>query len=264
MANEFAERQVRCDAVGPESVPQLEPALEPAVAAGRFKAAYHLPDECQIRNPRHLKALIAACRARGVDLVPNVAATEFVVSGERLEGVKTTAGMLRAEQYCLTSGAWTQQLLAKLGIANGILPIRGQMLLYRCNLRPFRAVLNEGNRYMVARDDGHVLVGSTEEEVGFEKRTTPEGLADLQRFANQLLPLLGRATLEKSWAGLRPASFDGFPYLGRVPTLSNTFVAAGHFRSGLYLSPATAVVLRQALLSEAMEVDLEPFRLGRG
>jgi glycine oxidase len=264
MANECAERQIACERWSNDEIAAHEPALATAVAAGRFKAAYLLPGECQIRNPHHLQALVAACRARRVELLPNVEATEFVVQSERLEGVKTSAGVLRAEQYCLTGGAWTQQLLAKLGIANGILPIRGQMLLYRCESRPFSGVLNEGNRYMVPRDDGHVLVGSTEEEVGFDKRTTPEALADLRQFATDVLPLLKNATLEQSWAGLRPASFDGFPYLGRIPTLNNAFVAAGHFRSGLYLSPATAVVMRQALLGEEPVVPLEPFRLGRG
>jgi glycine oxidase len=264
LANECAERRLECQRWPSEEIVAREPALSAAVAAGRFKAAFYLPDECQIRNPHHLKALVAACRARGVELAPNVEATEFVVRGQRLEGVKTSAGVLRAEQYCLTGGAWTQQLLAKLGIANGILPIRGQMLLYRCESKPFTAVLNEGNRYLVARDDGHVLVGSTEEEVGFDKRTTPEALADLQQFATELLPVLKDATLERSWAGLRPASFDGFPYLGRIPTLSNAFVAAGHFRSGLYLSPGTAVLMRQAIMGEESIVPLEPFRLGRG
>jgi glycine oxidase len=255
MWNVFQEEQVPIEAVELTQLKTLEPAIAKAVESGRFKAAYDVPTECQLRNPRHLQALKVACQNAGVVLMPHVEATEFVLSGDRLEGIRTTAGLLSAEQYCLTSGAWTQQLLARLGIANGILPIRGQMLLYRCQHQPFTRVLNEGNRYMVARDDGYVLVGSTEEEVGFDKRTTEVGLADLKSFAVALVPDLAAASLEQSWAGLRPASFDGFPYLGRLPELTNAFVAAGHFRSGLYLSPGKALVMSQLLRGETPSIN---------
>jgi glycine oxidase len=116
---------------------------------------------------------------------------------------------------------------------------------------------------MVPRDDGRVLVGSTEEEVGFDKRNTEEGLRELRAFAGDLVPALREAELERSWAGLRPASFDGFPYLGPLPTLANAYVAAGHFRSGIYLSTGTAVVMRQLICGEQPEIDLRPFRVGR-
>lgn len=264
MWNVFHEEQIPIEPLPPQEIIQREPALQAAVETGRFRAAYHVPTECQIRNPHHLQALAIACKRRGVQLTPHVEARGFRVADDRLQGVETTAGLLEAQQYCLTSGAWTQQLLSKLGIPNGILPIRGQMLLYRCQRKPFGAILNEGNRYMVARDDGHVLVGATEEEVGFDKRTTDVALADLQAFATAMVPALAAATLEQSWAGLRPASFDGFPYLGSLPGLRNAFVAAGHFRSGLYLSPGTAVVMAQLLRGERPAIDLEPFRVGRG
>jgi glycine oxidase len=258
------EEQVAIERVAPADVALLEPALAPAVEARRFQAAYDTPEECQLRNRHHLRALIVACRQLGVDLVPHVAAEDFVLDGERLEGVRTSAGVLRAERYCLASGAWTEALLRRLGVPNGILPIRGQMLLYRCAQQPFTRILNEGNRYLVAREDGYVLAGSTEEEVGFDKRTTPAGLADLRSFAEALVPALAEAKLEKSWAGLRPATFDGLPYLGQIPALSNAFVAAGHFRSGLYLSGGTAVLMSQLMRGEEPDIDLEPFRVGRG
>jgi glycine oxidase len=137
------------------------------------------------------------------------------------------------------------------------------MLLLRLPRPAFSHVINEGSRYLVPRDDGRVLVGSTEEEVGFDKRTTEEGLRELRQLACSLVPALSDASLEQSWAGLRPASFDGFPYLGRLPELVNAFVAAGHFRSGLYLSTGTAVVMRQLICSGESSIALDAFRVGR-
>ena len=144
------------------------------------------------------------------------------------------------------------------------MPIRGQMVLFRAPRRLFSHVLNEGPRYIVPRDDGRVIVGSTEEEVGFDKQTTVTEIQELKDLAQRIVPELGQALVEKTWAGLRPATFDGFPYLGVVPELPNVFVAAGHFRSGLHLSTGTARVISQLMRGESPEIDLSPFRVGRG
>jgi glycine oxidase len=196
-----------------------------------------------------------------VTITPNVPA--FVVRNGELVELRTSGDPLKAHQYCFTAGAWTGQLLQRLSISTGILPIRGQMVLFRCELPPISRIVNIGSRYLVPRDDGHVLAGSTEEEVGFDKRTTEDAIAELTSFARELVPALREAPIERSWAGLRPGSFDGLPYLGPLPGLKNAFVAAGHFRTGLYLAPATAVVMSQLLLDEQPQIDLAPFRVGR-
>lgn len=243
-------------------------AIDPGIKADRALAACFVPDESQLRNPRHLQALAAACRAAGVELTPNAAVNGFTLSHGKLShgeltGISTTAGPLQARRYCLTSGAWTGQLLQRLNIHLGILPMRGQMVLFHCDQPPIHRIINEGSRYLVPRQDGYLLAGSTEEEVGFDKRTTDESINELVAFAQNLVPSLATASIEKTWAGLRPASFDGLPYLGRLPGLSNAFVAAGHFRNGLFLSPATALVMSQLLRDEAPLIDLTPFRVTR-
>lgn len=224
----------------------------------KIQNVYLDPDEAQLRNPRHLQALVAACRLAGVDIVRQTEAQELVVKNGRIVELNSTRGAMRAGRYCFTAGAWTGKLLAALGTAVNVLPIRGQMVLFRCDQPPIRRIVNEGSRYLVPRDDGRLLAGSTEEEVGFDKRTTEEGIAELTAFARQLVPVLADAEIERTWAGLRPASLDGLPYMGRLPGLDNALVAAGHFRSGLYLSPAVAVVMSQLLRDEQPQIDLTP------
>ncbi len=247
----------------PEALASLEPALALHAEAGAIRAAYLLPQEAQLRNPWHLQALLAACRQRGVDVTADCPAQSFLVEAGLVTGVQTPQGVIQAEQYCICSGAWTRLLLEQLGISNGIEPIRGQMVLFRCPRPPLKRIIIEGTRYLVPREDGRVLAGSTEEEVGFDTRTTEEAVADLTGFATTLAPVLADAEVEKTWAGLRPGTYDGLPYLGRAPGLENTFVAAGHFRSGLQLSPGTAVVMAQFLCDEETDVDLSPFHVGR-
>jgi glycine oxidase len=254
---------IRVEIATSQTIVEIEPGLADAMRRAPIKSSFFLPDEAQIRNPRHLQALVAACRKAGVTLLESAAVHSFDLVGGRIASVRTSQGNFSANRFCITSGAWTQGLLSQLGIENGILPIRGQMILFASSQPLIRCVLNEGPRYLVPRDDGHLLAGSTEEEAGFDKSNTAEVIRELADFAYSWLPQLQNAKIERTWAGLRPASFDGFPYIGAVPGLENGFVAAGHFRSGLYLSPGTATLLAQQICGETPSISLSPFRVGR-
>lgn len=243
---------------------ELEPRLQ-TVADSQPFSAWLLPDECQLRNPRHLQALTRACEQNGVLFHCDTSVDDIGIEGETVKWVVTGDGRsFTAGQVCLCSGAWAQRALTQLGIANGILPVRGQIVLYRCEAPPIRHVLNEGHRYLVPRHDGRLLAGSVEEEVGYVCETTPEAISQIRTWAAEILPELAHTEVERSWAGLRPGSYDGLPYLGRVPSAKNLFVAAGHFRSGLYLSCATAVLMANLMQGRTNDIDLTPFRVGRG
>ncbi len=246
---------IAAEMLSPARLSELEPALEPAEPA----AVYHLSDECQVRNPRHVKALLAACTSRGVTISPGVEAEDFHIRERRIEGVQTVSGTLRAKRYCIASGAWSRAIAARLGWQPEIKPIRGQIVLLALDRSPLTRIVNDGPRYLVPRNDGHVLVGSTEEDAGFDKRTTAEGIGGLLSFALSLAPALAEARFERSWAGLRPGTADGLPYLGRLPDYDNGFIAAGHFRSGLQLSTATAVVMAELMRGRQPQIDLTVF-----
>jgi glycine oxidase len=236
--------------------------LEPAVAAG-YDRAYFLPDMAQLRNPRHVKALLAACRLRGVRLRPGCPATGFERRGTRVAAVRTGAGDLAAGRFLLTSGAWTDALLEPLGWRPGIRPVRGQIALLNAGSPLLRRIVLHGKRYLVPRPEGRVLAGSTEEDAGFDKRTTAAAVGDLLALAVRLVPALADAAVERCWAGLRPGSPDGLPFIGPVPGCENVVVAAGHFRAGIQLSPATGVAVKELLLGQPLTVPLEAFRLDR-
>jgi glycine oxidase len=223
---------------------------------------WHLPDLAQLRNPRHLQALISACAGK-VRLLPQCPVHALENAGQRVTGVRTPGGVLHADRVLLTAGAWIDALLEPLGCRAGIAPVRGQIALLRMEPVPLHRVLLCGSRYVVPRPDGRVLVGSTEEWVGFNKRTTATAIADLLSFAIHLVPVLRSAALERSWAGLRPGSSDGLPYLGPVPDWQNLFIAAGHFRHGIQLSAGTGLLVKDLLLGQKPSLDWTPFRFER-
>jgi glycine oxidase len=237
---------------------RLAPGL--SAEAGR---GYFLPGMAQVRNPRHLKALIAACELLAVGLVPSSEVFSLVRQGDRVSAVETEEGRVAGGKFLIAAGAWTDELLAPHGWRPGVRPIRGQIALLKSVRLELRSILLQGKCYLVPRGDGLVLVGATEEDAGFNSRPTAGGIAGLLAFAERLVPGLAEAYVERCWAGLRPGSPDGLPFLGMVPGFSNLFVAAGHFRSGIQLSPATGLMMTDLLTGQQPTVPLAPFRLDR-
>jgi glycine oxidase len=243
---------------------QLEPALAGIYDRCHMHGAALVAEEIQIRSPRHLRALLVACRKRGVQISPGIEAFDFEIREGRVDSVLTNVGALSADQVVLAAGAWSQPIAARLGLKMHVKPMRGQVLLLDAQRILIQRIVNLGRNYLLPRDDGRILVGTTLEDVGFDRRNTAEAISDLLRFAADLAPELKSANLERAWAGFRPASVDELPYLGRVPDLKNAFVATGHFRSGLWWSTGTAVVMSRLLRGESPGVDLSPFRVDRG
>lgn len=225
----------------------------PALGA-EVTAACYLPDFCQVRNPRHLQALQIGCSARGVELISGTPVHRIETSHDRIDAVRTGSELHVASEYVIASGAWSRELLGQMGMDAAIEPVKGQIVLLRSIPSPIREVIEVGRQYLVPRNDGRILVGSTEERSGFDKRNTAQAVGDLILFAQRVIPSLKDAQFEQCWAGLRPYSATGKPYLGRLPHLVNACVAAGHFRYGLQLSPITAVLIRQVILKQPIQI----------
>lgn len=239
----LAERS-RWDLIGAKTE-WLEPAavreLEPAFS-GR-EAAFLLPDLCQVRNPRHLQALLKACELAGVEVTPHCPVIGWTSRHNRITAAVTPQGEIAAGQFCVTAGAWSSELLSRAGVAVGVIPVRGQIVLLEPSPVRLTRVIERGKRYLVPRRDGRLLIGSTEELTGFERGNTDEGVSGLLEFAADICPALRGSPVEKCWSGLRPSAVRGRPFIGPVPGEENLLVATGHFRSGLHLSPATAEIL---------------------
>jgi glycine oxidase len=243
---------------------ELEPLLSPSLSEG-----YYLPAMAQVRNPRHIQSLLAACHLNHADLLPNCPVHALSPHGKSVR-VETKDGRIEANRVMVAGGAWTDQLLAGLGWSLGVKPIRGQIALLNTGQQKLQHILLWGKRYLVPRDDGRVLVGSTEEDAGFDPRATASVVSELINLGVSIVPALADATVERAWAGSRPGSPDGLPYLDRLPDSDNVFIAAGHFRSGITLSPASGWVMKELLLDrppslpdpkgEPRPIDLTPFR----
>jgi glycine oxidase len=251
-----AARRVRLEAVARDEIRELEPGLcQPAAGA------LWLPDVAHVRNPRLVKALRADVEARGVRVLGGHPVTGWQDQRDHVTAVETPRGTLAASTFVVCAGAWSGDLLAPLGVRPDIHPVKGQMILFRTAPGTVRTIHLAADRYAIPRRDGRVLFGSTLEETGFDKQTSDAAREELWQIASARFPALRDAEVERHWAGLRPSSPSGIPYVGRHPTLANLFVNAGHFRNGIVLGPASARLTADLVLGRAPIVDPQPYGL---
>ncbi len=199
----------------PEEARELEPNL-----AGAMQGVQHGRMSAQIRTPRLLEALRECCRACGVRIEEGCEVRALLKDGECVLGVQTPQGRATAGATVLCAGAWSSQLDPLLAEHMPVHPVRGQILLLKMAEPPFQQIisLEEEHFYMVARDDGHVLVGSTEEhDSGFSRRNTAQAVARLSALAIEYVPILSEARVVRTWPACAPVRPTAGPFSDSFP-----------------------------------------------
>lgn len=219
-----------------------------------------LPDVAQARNPRLLQAQRARVEQLGGRIVEHCTVQQIVAGAAGVSKLLTSCGEFSADNYVVTSGAWSKTLLGAHALHADIKPVRGQMLLFKFDTPPLPHIIFQDGLYLIPRRDGHLLAGSTLEDVGFDKSTTDDVRESLLQRATALLPALHGMPLVKHWAGLRPASPDNIPTIGRHPHLQNLYINSGHFRYGVTMAPASVEVLLNELNGTPQPFDISPYR----
>ncbi|MCG2633351.1 MAG: glycine oxidase ThiO [Gammaproteobacteria bacterium] len=247
--------QTRLQPLDQRAINQIQPGLKPA------EHALWLPEIAQLRNPRFLAALSASIDQLGINTVEQAEVTGFEHSGQRLTGVVTRSGdRFHADQFVLATGAWSGQLSAEVGgTPLPVRPVRGQMLLFQARPGLLQRIVLHGERYLIPRKDGRILCGSTLEEVGFDLATTQTARRALEASALEILPALADYPVIRHWAGLRPGSPDGTPFIGRHPARENLYVNAGQYRNGLVLAPGSCELLVDLMLHRSPKLDPTPY-----
>jgi len=251
-------RGLRAEWLEPSELSACEPLF--AGAAGRLLAGgLWLPDEGQVRGSRLVQALAAASVRRGARFSEGIWATGFALEGERVVGVRTPTGVLRAETIVLAAGVWSRDLARTANLDLPIGPVKGQVVTLRALNRFPRQVIWSGECYLVPKVDGQVILGATEEDGNYDRRPTLAGIGKLAEAALEFLPLAGQFTVEGVWGGLRPAAPDRYPIVGRAPGHDNLILATAHFRNGILLGPLTGRCVAQTVQTGVPAPELAPF-----
>ncbi len=234
---------------------EMEPEL------GVDSPGFELPEVGHVRNPRLLRSLIGDLLYRGVEFRTNEPVQKLLVNNASVQGVETAKGAIYADLVVIAGGAWSGLLATDLGFDLKIEPVKGQMLLFKAEPGLIKHIILANDHYVIPRRDGRVLVGSTLERAGFDKMPTAAAARELRDAAYRLVPRLADFSVEHHWAGLRPGSEAGIPYIGAHPEVAGVYISAGHFRNGVVMGPASARLLVDIILKRSPVVDPVPYQL---
>lgn len=240
------------------AVHELEGNLSEELVGGLY-----YPGDAHITPPLLFRATYMAAERAGVEFLSGASVRSLWLETEeggcRCRGVVLDDGSrLEADETVAAAGSWTKFIEGLPLAPNDVVPARGQIVELDTKRALLDRVVFGAGVYLIPRDEGKVLVGSTLEFVGFKKGVTAGGVRSLLQGALRLLPALAEAELSGSWSNFRPYTSDELPLLGRVG-ISGLVVASGHYRTGILLAPVTAKVVAALVLGRRPPVDLAPF-----
>jgi glycine oxidase len=240
--------------VSPAAAREAEPALPESLVAAWFH-----PNIGSLSVYRLAQAYAAATRQLGATVLEETPVGGLRQEGGRVTGVHLQDRDVSAEMTVLATGAWTRFLGDSVGVTLPTKPVKGQLIAFaNAPLRPSRLIAGHGG-YARPRLDGTTLVAATEEDVGFDRRVTGDGVAWLLDLTRTLCPILLQGEVKETWTGLRPGSETENPLIGPVPGVDGLWVSAGHFRTGAKEAPATAELVAEALTTGETPALLRAF-----
>ena len=240
---------------GADAVLEIEKTVGDKIEQGIW-----MPDIMQIRNPKLVQALKKLFDVLAIPFQEQIKVEELIIKNNKVCGVKTNKKTFYADKVIIASGAWSAQF-SETEKSVAVTPVKGQMIMYKgaADLVK-RIVLSEGH-YIIPRKDGRILAGSTLEKIGFDKTVSSSALDELHQAAVELVPLLDTLPVERQWAGLRPGTEKGIPYICRHNEVEGLYVHAGHFRNGIVLGAASAELMADIVLERTPWCDVRPYAI---
>jgi len=212
--------------------------------------ALHFPQEGSI-DPRRLHAALQiASERRGIErIVGEAVALDRDDDEQRLDVlIDDRTWTLRADQILVATGAWTENVAALVGRFLSMTPIKGQVARLEAPDGWLPLTIHHRSVYLAPRDGQGVLVGATMEDRGFDWTVQGKVIGQLIETAARILPAIRSLPVVESWAGLRPCPPDGVPMIGQFkpPFDTRCWVASGHFRNGILLTPLTGALIARS------------------
>ena len=228
--------------------------FEPCVA-DNVSGALRFPLDIQVENRRVLSALVNSCAQLGVRTVCGASVESIVQRQGRVKGVQTNHGFVACQAVVVAAGAWTSFLNTPVKIE----PVRGQMVCLTAAPQLTRHVIYSPRGYIIPRQDGRLLAGSTSENAGFIKEVTVGGITSILENATEISPTISALPITDAWSGLRPKAPDGLPVLGPCDEIVGLFFATGHYRNGILLAPLTGELLARSVIDGVTPAIMAPF-----
>ena len=246
----------------PAQARELEPCISNTVVG-----ALRFPLDVQVENRRLLSALTSSVSKLGVAILTETAVESIKVEKDRVNGVQTSRSFISCRTVVVAAGTWSSWIPLSPKKPETppvkIEPIRGQMISFDARPQLCRHVIYTPRGYVVPRQDGRILAGSTSERAGFAKQVTASGIGAILANAQEITPAMANLPIVDTWAGLRPRASDNLPVLGPCDEIGGLFYATGHYRNGILLAPVTGELIAKAIVDGILSPLLGPFSPSR-
>lgn len=234
-----------------ERIPHASP---PACGAYLFEEDVHVHPE---------KTCLAFCEAAkrlGV-IVSEYTQVDEIIASHGDYHIRHDSTSISTKHVVIAGGAASMELIPGLRMS----VVKGQCCQLDAQKSYVPYTLFRQGCYLIPRPDGTLVVGATMEQGLSDLQTNPDGNLALDAIAEIFIPGISNLPVIKRWAGLRPKTVDDLPYIGRVPGKENMYIAAGHFRNGILLAPATACLIRDLICNNEVHKErIETFDPKRG
>jgi glycine oxidase len=234
---------VKCQLLDAHQTRHAEPHLTPEVKVGLL-----IPEHGFVGAIELSGALAAGAIKRGARVIAPARVRRISPRDNGIDMELDSGDRISAQQVVVAAGCWTGQInidgLAPLPVR----PVRGQLLQLAWPGDSLQRIAWGPDCYIVPSAPHTVLVGATVEEAGFNERTTVAGIRDLLDAASDLVPEIWQAGFTAARVGLRPATPDQMPVIGRSIKVPGVVFATGHFRNGILLAPFTAKAVADLVL----------------
>ena len=240
----------------------------------------HIKNDAQVNNRKLMEALKIACNKNNVRIIENCEVKNYLlnnnketnldnndlVKNNKIIGVETNNGDINADIVINCAGSWASSISPGLISNFEVKPILGQVVSLQADKQILKkvifAIINQQGCYIVPRKDNEIIVGSTMEDVGFNKTIDENTINGLLKKAYELVPELKDLKIKEKWAGFRPTAKDNFPVIGKT-NIENLILATAHSRNGILLAPITADAVKEIVLNGKVPEEIKDFGVER-
>ncbi|WP_445489928.1 glycine oxidase ThiO [Niallia sp. 03133] len=167
--------------------------------------------------------------------------------------IHTAKGEFEACYVVVASGVWSNRFFQQLGLTNQIIPVKGECLAVINEGKPLDHTLFYNQNYIVQRNNNKLVIGATQKWNDWDERPTIGGIEEIIQKAKEMMPSITEMKIDSYWAGFRPMTFDGYPFIGAHPHGDNLFFAAGHQRNGILMAPATGKMIKDMIVGNQVD-----------
>src|SRR3989338_7573875 len=245
-----------------KEIREIEPSLSKNIISGLYSKNYG-----QVNNRKLMNALITENKKIDNRIIEDTEVKDYVIKGNKVNGIKTKNNeTFNADIVINTAGSWSSLISRDLIPNFNFKPILGQMVSLQSdkpllNKVIFASILGKGG-YIVPRRNNEIILGSTMEDIGFEKKITDECISSILKRCYEIVPELKKLKIREKWSGFRPFASDNMPIIGKT-NIENLILATAHGRNGILLAPITAKAVEELVVNDRIMPEIKDFGVER-